>query len=202
MLYQDGSVQEAPCMGHVRRKFYDLMETHHSPVATEAVERTAALYQIEKEIRGRPLEERREVRNARARPLLESMCERLKASLLQLHRKSETTAAIHYALARPGPLSGRRRIELDNSAAKRALRRRVGRKNYLFAPTRVALTAHPLSLINRGSVEADREMTELACVGNSLLFVPAQYAAWPPGLSTGLPCRAVAQVADRFLSYG
>jgi hypothetical protein len=23
-LYQDGSIQEAPCLAHIRRKFYDL----------------------------------------------------------------------------------------------------------------------------------------------------------------------------------
>ena len=108
------------------------------------MESTAALYQIEKEIRGRPSEERREVRNARARPPLESMRERLKAFLLQLHRKSETTAAIRYALARPGQLSGRRRIELDNSAAKRALRAVAWAGKIICspAPTRVVLTAH------------------------------------------------------------
>lgn len=38
-LYEDGSIQEAPCMAHIRRKFYDLMEAHQSPIATEAVER-------------------------------------------------------------------------------------------------------------------------------------------------------------------
>ena len=96
-------------------------------------------------------------------------------------------------------------IEIDNSAAERALRVvALGRKNYLFAGSDEGGSYCPSRylLINRGSVDADREMTELACVGNSLLFVPAQYAAWPPGLSTGLTCRAVAQVADRFLSYG
>ncbi len=67
-LYADGSIQEAPCLAHIRRKFYDLMEVHRSPIATEAVERVAALYAIEKEIRGRPPYERREVRNTRSRP--------------------------------------------------------------------------------------------------------------------------------------
>lgn len=62
-------------MAHIRRKFYDLMEAHQSPIATEAVERIAALYQIEREIRGRSPGQRREVRNARARPQLESMVE-------------------------------------------------------------------------------------------------------------------------------
>jgi hypothetical protein len=41
---------------HIRRKFYDLIEAHLSPIALEAAERIAALYAIEKEIRGRPPE--------------------------------------------------------------------------------------------------------------------------------------------------
>jgi transposase len=102
-LYQDGSVREAPCMGHIRRKFYDLMETHHSAVATKAVEGVAAPYLIEKEIRGRPPEER----NARARPLLESMREWLKASLLPTPPQVGDHRG--YPLcARPGALSRRR----------------------------------------------------------------------------------------------
>ena len=136
-LYEDGSIQEAPCMAHIRRKFYDLMEAHQSPIATEAIERIAALYQLEREIRGRSPDQRREVRTARARPLLNSMHDWLEASLSKLPRKSETAAAIHYALARWNALvryldDGR--IELDNTAAERALRAVViGRKNYLFA---------------------------------------------------------------------
>jgi transposase len=136
-LYEGGSIQQAPCMAHIRRKFYDLMEAHQSPIATEAVERIAALYQVEREIRGRTPEQRREARNARARPLVDAMHSFLEASLSKLPRKSETAAAIHYALARWDALvryldDGR--IELDNSAAERALRAVVvGRKNYLFA---------------------------------------------------------------------
>src|SRR5664279_4392689 len=136
-LYEAGSIQEAPCLAHMRRKFYDLMEAHHSPIATEAVERIAALYTIEKEIRGRSPDERRQVRNARARPLLESMRTWMESSLSKLLRKSDTTAAIHYALARWDAFvryCDDGRIEIDNSAAERALRAiAVGRKNYLFA---------------------------------------------------------------------
>jgi hypothetical protein len=136
-LYEDGLIQEAPCMAHIRRKFYDLMEAHRSPIAIEAVERIAPLYAIEKEIRGRSPDERRDIRNARARPQIESMRNWLETSLSKLSRKSETAAAIHYALARWKALvryldDGR--IELDNSAAERALRAvAVGRRNYLFA---------------------------------------------------------------------
>jgi transposase len=55
-------------MAHIRRKFIDLMKAHHSPVATEALQRIAAGYLIEKEIEGRSAEERRAVRTGR--PLL------------------------------------------------------------------------------------------------------------------------------------
>ena len=136
-LYEAGSIQEAPCLAHMRRKFYDLMQAHHSPIATEAVERIAALYAIEKEIRGRSPDERRQARNSRARPLLESMRTWMESSLSKLSRKSDTTAAIHYALARWDAFvryCDDGRIEIDNSAAERALRAiALGRKNYLFA---------------------------------------------------------------------
>ena len=93
-LYEDGSIQQAPCMAHIRRKFYD-------------------------------------------RPLLDAMHLWLKASLAKLSRKSDTAAAIHYALTLWDAMvryvdDGR--IEIDNSAAERALRAvAVGRRNYLFA---------------------------------------------------------------------
>ena len=136
-LYEDGKIQEAPCLAHIRRKFFDLMEAHKSPIATEAVERIAPLYEIEKEIRGRSPDERRAVRNARARPLLESLHAWLEASRAKLSRKSDTSVAIHYALARWDAFvryCDDGRIEIDNSAAERALRAvAVGRRNYLFA---------------------------------------------------------------------
>jgi transposase len=72
-LYDDGRIQEAPCMAHIRRKFYDLLEAHRSPIAAEAMERIGQLYAIEEEIRGRPPDERREVRLERSRPLLDSI---------------------------------------------------------------------------------------------------------------------------------
>src|SRR5260370_35108256 len=68
-LYEAGLIQEAPCMAHIRRKFFDLMEAHQSPVATEALERIALLYTIEKEIRGPSPNERRRMRDARDSPV-------------------------------------------------------------------------------------------------------------------------------------
>jgi hypothetical protein len=136
-LYEDGSIQQAPCMAHIRRKFYDLKEAHKSPIAIEALERIAPLYKIEEEIRGRAPDERQQVRNLRSRPIMNSIREWLNAALAKLSPKSETAAAIRYALSNWEALTrycddGRR--EIDNSAAERALRAvSIGRKNYLFA---------------------------------------------------------------------
>jgi len=99
-IYEAGRIEEAACWAHVRRKFYDLQVAHKSPVAVEAIERIAELYSIEKEIRGRPPEERREIRNTRSKPLLESLKQWLEETLGKLSRKSDTAIAVRYALGR------------------------------------------------------------------------------------------------------
>jgi transposase len=135
-VYKDGRVKEAACMAHVRRKFYDLYAAHKSAVAKETLERIAALYALEDEIRGRSPEERREVRNARSRPLLESMKQWFEETLGKLSRKSDTTRAIRYARGRWDALMrfcDDGHLEIDNNSAERSLRTVVlGRKNYLF----------------------------------------------------------------------
>lgn len=136
-LYEGDRIQEAACWAHVRRKFYDLYEAHASPIAHEAIARIAQLYAIETEIRGRSPGERLQVRSTRAWPLLESMHEWLQATLDKVSKKTETAAAIQYALGRWTALmrySEDGSIEIDNNAAERALRAvAIGRKNYLFA---------------------------------------------------------------------
>lgn len=136
-VYETGRIREAACWAHVRRKFYDLHVAHKSPVAAEAMERIAALYAIEKEIRGHPADERREVRGTRARPLLDSLKQWLEETLGKLSRKSDTAMAVRYALSRWEALlryCDDGRIEIDNNAAERSLRTvALGRKNYLFA---------------------------------------------------------------------
>jgi transposase len=136
-LYEKGRIVEAACWAHVRRKFHDLFQAHRSPIAKEALERIGQLYEIEQDIRGRSPAERKETRQTRSRPLLESMQVWLKATLAKLSHKSDVAGAIRYALERWSALlrySEDGRIEMDNNAAERALRAvALGRKNYLFA---------------------------------------------------------------------
>lgn len=99
--------------------------------------RIGQLYAAESDIRGKPPDERRRVRQERARPLLDAFEAWLRTTMETLSRKSDTTAAILYALNRWEALTrycDDGRIEIDNSAAERALRGvALGRRNFLFA---------------------------------------------------------------------
>ncbi|MGE0273501.1 MAG: IS66 family transposase [Alphaproteobacteria bacterium] len=136
-LYADGRVTEAACWAHVRRKFHDIAQATGSPIATEAINRIGALYGIEKQINGRPAEERRRERQARAGPLLQELHQWLQATLSTVSNKGEPATAIKYALTRWSALTRYAddgRIEIDNNAAERSIRPiALGRKNWLFA---------------------------------------------------------------------
>jgi transposase len=136
-LYGTGNIHEAACMAHARRKFHDIHEVQPSPITTEALDRIGALYSIEREIRGQTAEQRQEVRQARAKPLLDELRRWLEQKLTTLSTKSDTAGAIRYALGRWRALTryvDNGLIEIDNNAAERALRTvALGRRNYLFA---------------------------------------------------------------------
>ena len=135
-LYGDGAIYEVACWAHARRKFHEIHAIHASPTTTEALARIGALYGIEDEIRGKPADLRLNIRQARARPLLDDLRKWMEKTLRSLSRKSETAGAIRYALSRWRALTRYTddgRLEIDNSAAERALRAvALGRKNYLF----------------------------------------------------------------------
>jgi hypothetical protein len=99
--------------------------------------RIGELYGIEEEIRGKPADIRRSIRQSRARPLLDQLRKWMEKTLRSLSAKSETAAAIRYALSRWRALNRYTEyglLEIDNSAAERALRAvALGRKNFLFA---------------------------------------------------------------------
>lgn len=136
-IYQTGRVREAACWAHARRKFYDLHVARPSTLTAEALRRIGELYAIETPIRGKPPDERRRIRQQQARPLLDDFEVWLKAAMSRLSTKSDTTAAILYALKLWAALTrycDDGSLEIDNSAAERALRGvALGRRNYLFA---------------------------------------------------------------------
>jgi transposase len=135
-LYGDGRIYEVACWAHARRKFHDIHVTHQSPITTEALNRIGALYGIEEQVRGKPPDLRCSVRQAQSRPILDELRQWMEKMLRSLSAKSDTAAAIRYALSHWRALTryvDDGLLEIDNSAAERALRAvSIGRKNYLF----------------------------------------------------------------------
>jgi len=136
-IYADGSVVEAACMAHLRRKFYDEWVEHRSPIAAEAIRRIGALYAIERTIRGQLPAQRSQVRLERSAPLLAQLHQWMNETLRQVSAKSRVAGAFKYGLVRWDALTryvGDGRIEIDNNSAERSIRPLVlGRRNYLFA---------------------------------------------------------------------
>jgi transposase len=133
----DDGVVLAHCWAHCRRRFYEIAQKRPAPIAREALQRIAALYEIEAEIRGRSAGERRAVRQSRTKPLLDAMRRWLEQCRAQLPRKSPLGEAIGYALNQWEGLTrfaGDGRIEIDSNTVERSIRPiALNRKNALFA---------------------------------------------------------------------
>jgi transposase len=130
-------IKLAFCWAHCRRGFYELHRSTGSPLAEEALRRIGELYRIEAEIRGRPAEERRAVRQERSKPIVDALHAWLTIQLGRVSGRSTLAEAIRYALRHwPGLVlfleDGR--LELDTNTVERAIRPiALGRKNALFA---------------------------------------------------------------------
>ncbi|MDR5818829.1 IS66 family transposase [Caballeronia sp. LZ033] len=136
-LFLDGSVLEAACHAHARRKFYDIHVRTPSDTTQKALEYISALYNIEASIRGKPADERLRIRQEKAKPLLRIYEAWLKTKLEALSSKSDTAKAISYSLNQWRALTlycEDGTLEIDNNIAENALRCvSLGRKNFLFA---------------------------------------------------------------------
>jgi transposase len=134
---KEGAVQFAFCWAHARRKFFEFHHATGSPIAAEALRRIAELYQIEARIRGRPPDQRAQIRRAESRPLVEAMKTWLEQELARVSAKSALADAIRYALRHWKGLSlflEDGRVEIDSNTVERTIRPiKLGAKNHLFA---------------------------------------------------------------------
>jgi transposase len=131
-----GKIRLAFCLVHARRNFVDVLKTTNSPFAKEVIERIAAIYVIEKQIRGLDAEQRREVRQAETKPLMEALKARLEATKDGISRQSTLVGAIDYMLERWAGLTlflEDGRLEPDTNTVERSIRPiSIGKKNSLF----------------------------------------------------------------------
>jgi transposase len=136
-LARKNSVCLACCWSHVRRRFYELAAAGSAPIANEALERIAALYAVEKDIRGHNAEERRAAREENSRPIVDAFEPWLREKLALISQKTKLAEAIRYALSRWDGLTrfiDDGRIEIDSNVVERAIRPiALNRKNALFA---------------------------------------------------------------------
>ena len=131
------AVAEVACMAHVRRKFFDEHTETGSPLAADALKWIGRLFDIERPLTGQPAEERRRVRQAEARPVLDELATFLDAALARIPGKGDLAKAIRYARSRWTALTryvDDGRLEISNNAAERAIRPlAIGRRNWMFA---------------------------------------------------------------------
>ncbi len=125
------------CWSHLRRRFVEIERSGPAPTAKEALSRIAQLYAIERALRGRGAEERREGRQTHMKPLVAALKAWFEERLKILSGKSLTAEAIRYGLNHWDGLTrflDDGRIELDTNAVERAMRPiALNRKNALFA---------------------------------------------------------------------
>jgi hypothetical protein len=86
---------------HVRRGFIELAKCKTAPIAQETLQKIAALYTVEAEVRGNPPDTRRAARQQKSRPLVEDLFAWLTAQLARLPGSSRTPAT---AANTPSPL--------------------------------------------------------------------------------------------------
>ena len=143
VLAERGEVQLAFCWSHVRRRFYELAAAGPAPIASEALERIAGLYAIEKEIRDRSADERRAVRQTKSRLIVNDLEPWLRAKLTLISQKTKLAEAIRYALSRWDGLTrflDDGRIEINSNVMERSIRPIVlNRKNAI--PTAASMNS-------------------------------------------------------------
>ena len=125
------------CWAHVRRRFYEIAVSGPAPIASEALTRIAELYRIEDDIRRRPADERRTLRQEKSRPIVADLEPWLRQKLGLISQKTKLAEAIRYTLSRWQGLTrflDDGRIAIDSNVVERSIRPiALNRKNALFA---------------------------------------------------------------------
>jgi transposase len=135
-LFASG-VTEGGCLAHARRRFHELWVNNKSAVGEQAMGMFAKLYEVEREVADLGKDERRGVRQAKAKPVADALHAWLTAQRQKVPPGSATAKAIDYSLGRWPALV--RYIDdgdlpADNNWVENQIRPiAIGRNNWLFA---------------------------------------------------------------------
>ena len=130
-------VTEAGCLAHARRKFFDLWANHKSTVGEEALKYFVQLYEVEREVKDLDPDERRRIRQLKARPAADALNKWLTLQRQKVPDGSATAKAIDYSLNRWAALTrylDDGDLPADNNWVENQIRPiAIGRNNWLFA---------------------------------------------------------------------
>jgi transposase len=130
-------VTEAGCLAHARRKFFDLWIEHKSPVAEDALKYFVQLYEVERDVHDLDPDERRRIRQSKARPVADALNKWLQLQRQRVPDGSATAKAIDYNLGRWVALTrylDDGNLPPDNNWVENQIRPiAIGRSNWLFA---------------------------------------------------------------------
>ena len=130
-------VTEAGCLAHARRKFFDLWANHKSTVGEEALKYFVQLYEVEREVQDLDPDERRSIRQLKARPVADALHKWLTLQRHKVPDGSATAKASDYSLNRWAALTrylDDGDLPADNNWVENQIRPiAIGRNNWLFA---------------------------------------------------------------------
>ena len=112
-------------MAHARRKFVAVYKATHAPLARDVIASLGEVYAIEARIRGRSAAERRAVRQAETKPIMDGLKTRLMTALAELPTRSSLVEATKYILGHWAGLAlflEDGRIEVDTNTVERTIR--------------------------------------------------------------------------------
>jgi hypothetical protein len=169
-LFAQG-VTEAGCMAHCRRKLFEANKLNGSQIAGQAVALITKLYEIEDAAKDMTPEERRQLRQQRAKPITEELHTWLTGQRQRLAKADATAKAIDHTLGRWRALM--RYLDDGNVPIGRVeMWRGGGRSRHrCFRPFRLAVPYEP----DRGSVSTSPSSNR-TCATNASGSLPTHQA--------------------------
>ena len=130
-------VTEVGCLAHARRKFFDLHASNQSQIAEFALEQFTRVYDIEREVKELDAHQRQELRQHKAKPVLDALHEWMTLQRQKVPNGSATAKALDYSLRRWVALTrflDDGQLPVDNNWIENQIRPiALGRNNWLFA---------------------------------------------------------------------
>ena len=177
-------VTEAGCLAHARRKFFDLHVNHNSPLAETALKFFIQLYEVEREVRDLDEDQRRQIRQAKAKPVADALHAWMIAQRCQVPDGSGTAKALDYSLNRWAALTLYLKdgaLPADNNWVENQIRPiAIGRSNWLFA----------------GSLRAGQRAAAIMSLIQSAKLNGHDPYAYLKDVFTRLPTRSARRVAE------